>query len=182
MSEEATETTETTTQTETREASDHETPENLLKALKAERDARKALEKELKPLKSYREQQEQAKLTETEKLQNRIKELEGKEQQLTQRERTIAVRDGLATAAAAEKLGLVASSATVIRLLDLDRVEFDDSGTPTNLGPLLKQLAKDEPALFEQRRRTGSADGGAGGNQSGHQDMNALIRQAAGRG
>lgn len=146
------------------------------------RSEAKNLRTRLAAFEAAEEQRKQASLTEAERLKADREKLDRERQDLTVRERTIAVRDGLAAAATAEKLGLVASSATVIRLLDLNSVEFDDSGTPTNLGPLLKQLAKDEPALFEQRRRSGSADGGAGGNQSGHQDMNQLIRQAAGRG
>lgn len=178
---EVTETTEAMTQTETRDVSTEETPENLLKALKAERDARKALERELKPLKTYKQEQEQAKLSEADKLKAREQAATEKEATLTTRERTIAVRDGLAAAATAEKLALNVSTATVIRLIDLDRVEFNDAGEPTNLGPLLKQLAKVEPKMFEPQRRTGSADGGAGDGPAHMNDMNARLRAATGR-
>lgn len=180
MPEETTETTEATTVTtpETGESDDLAT---LKLTLQKERDARKALEKEVKPLRTFKDERTKAEQTESERLQARIKDLDVKEQTLTQRERTIAVRDGLAAAATAEKLELNVSTATVIRLLDLDRVEFDDSGTPINLGPLLKQLAKDEPKMFDARRRSGSADGGASGGVAG-QDMNSLLRRAAGRG
>lgn len=165
-------------------ADDDQDVGKLKEALRKEREntrSFKQLQREAEELRKFKQEQEQAKLTETERLQSRVKELEGKEQELTRKERSLAVRDGLATAAQAEKLGLVASSATVIRLLDLDAVEFDDSGSPKNLGALLKQLAKDEPALFSQQRRSGSADGGASGG-SAPQTMNDLIRRGAGRG
>jgi hypothetical protein len=179
--EDTTETTDSQTSDTTRDASTADDYAELKASIKKERDARRALEREATELRKFKQDQETAKLSETEKLQNRIKELEAKESHLTTRERSIAVRDGLTTAAAAEKLGLVASSATVLRLIDLDSVEFDAAGTPTNLGGLLKQLAKDEPALFEQRRRAGSADGGTGGDRA-PLNMNDLIRRAAGRG
>ena len=136
--------------------------------------------KDLKKKAAEYDKFQEANKTEAEKVAARLKDLESKEATLTNRERTIAVRDGLAAAATAEKLALNVSTATVIRLLDLDAVDFDASGNPTNLGPLLKQLAKDEPKMFEQQRRTGSADGGTGGG-SAPLTMNELIRQRAGR-
>lgn len=145
-------------------ADDDQDVGKLKEALRKERENSKnfkALQREAEELRKFKQEQEQAKLTEAEKVAAREKAAADKEAQLTQRERTMAVRDGLAAAATTEKLTLVANTATVIRLLDLDDVEFDDDGNAKNLGALLKRLAKDEPALFDQRKRPGSADAGA---------------------
>jgi hypothetical protein len=155
------ESTEATAPVEQRDAADTETPDKLKSALESERKLKREAERELKELRRFKQEREQAEQTEAERLQARIKDLDAKEQQLTTRERTMAVRDGLAAAAAAENLTLIVSPATALRLLDLNDVEFDDDGEATNLGQLLKQLAKDEPKLFDQRRRPGSADAGA---------------------
>jgi hypothetical protein len=131
----------------------------LKEALRKERDARKALEKEVTPLRQFRDDRAKAEQTETERLQARIKELETKEADLSRRERTMLVRDAVTPATDAEGLQLRASVGTVLKLLDLDAVEFDDDGTPKNLRVLLKALYKDEPSLVaEKPKRPGSAD------------------------
>ena len=165
MPDEATTTTEATeTTTVERDASPVESVAKLEEAIRKERENTKnykALQREADELRKFKADQEQAKLTEAERVSAREKAAADKEQQLTQRERTMAVRDGLAAAASAEKLTLAASTATVIRLLNLDDVDFDNDGAPKNLAAMLRQLAKDEPALFDLRKRTGSADAGA---------------------
>lgn len=57
-----------------------------------------------------------------------------------------------------------------------DDLEFDDDGSVTNVEAVIEKARKDEPGLF----RTNSADGGKGSPVS-NQDMNQLIRRAAGR-
>jgi hypothetical protein len=69
----------------------------------------------------------------------------------------------------------------VYRLLDREGLEFDAQGRPQNVEAAVKTLLKERPYLA---RGNGSADGGAGtgnGRDGGTQDMNALIRRAAGR-
>lgn len=175
--------TETTTETTTEQGDDLEQLDlaGLREAIRKERQATKdfkKLQREANELRTFKQQQEQANQTAEERAAARAKELEAKEQQLTQRERRISVRDALSAAASDQKLDLVASSATVLRLLDLDKVEFGDDGTPRNLGPLLKQLAKDEPALFAERKRPGEGGGGSGGTAVTGQDMNTILRRA----
>lgn len=86
---------------------------------------------------------------------------------------------------AARKLGIVDEDAA-IRLLEWDALDFDETtGKPKNAEAQLKALMQARPWLAAQPGRSGgSADGGrqAGKNGSaGGEDMNTLIRRAAGR-
>lgn len=69
------------------------------------------------------------------------------------------------------------------RLLDRSAIERDDDGNPKNLERLLQTMLAGKPYLASsQVRATGSAEGGTRGTgTAGKSDMNALIRQAAGR-
>ncbi len=79
--------------------------------------------------------------------------------------------------AAAAKVNAIRPDA-VFRLVR-DAIEYGDDGRPTNIDQVVSAAKKDFPELF--RAATGSADGGAGGNQPGtERDMNAMIRRAAG--
>ena len=67
----------------------------------------------------------------------------------------------------------------LVRFVEHD-FEYDDEGKVTNLKDLIAQAKADAPELFGVA--AGSADGGAGAHsQNGDGDMNARIRQAAGR-
>lgn len=74
----------------------------------------------------------------------------------------------------APKAGAI--SANAVYAMIAQSIEFDDDGEPTNVSDLLDKCREDEPDLF----RTPSGDGGKGAAVS-NQDMNALIRRAAGR-
>jgi hypothetical protein len=63
-----------------------------------------------------------------------------------------------------DELGLTlkARTDTVLRMIDLDAVEFDEAGKATNLIDLLKALYQSEPTFAQAKaKRPGSADGGA---------------------
>ena len=65
-------------------------------------------------------------------------------------------------------------------LVDLNKVKFDKDGEPLNADDLVDELKKSRPALFGERK-PGSADGGPRGQAPGNkQDMETLIRSAAG--
>lgn len=67
------------------------------------------------------------------------------------------------------------------RLLDADKVEYDESGQPTNIEPLLKGLVEARPYLTAGTRPQGSANGGEGGGRpNAEPTMNDMIRQQAG--
>lgn len=87
---------------------------------------------------------EEAKLSETEKLQKRLAELE--RQQATyereRQERTLKYE----TMLAASKLGIVDPEAAY-KLLDLAAIEFEEDGTPKNVERALRELIAKRPYL-----------------------------------
>lgn len=120
---------------------------------------------------------EDEKLSESEKLQNRVKELEEKEKQW-ERERTES-RLRSQVAEAGRKAGAIDPD-VLYRLVDPDDIVLDDSGKPKNLDALIKHLRDTRPYLFG---KPGSADGGAGRRTgaTGAETMNDRIRRLAGR-
>lgn len=100
--------------------------------------------KRLRELEAAVKKQEEAKLSETERLQQRLAELE-KEQAEWQRERqerTLKYEVMLA----AGKLGIVDAEAAY-KLLDLSAIEFDEDGNPTNIEKALRDLIAKRPYL-----------------------------------
>jgi hypothetical protein len=118
-----------------------------------------------------------AQLSETERLQRRVTELEAEREELGKRERERSVR--FAALEAAARLGF-RDPELAVRLIDRDAVEVRDDGTPKNVERLLADLLGKAPYLG---RTGGTADFG-GGNRGAvppGSDMNSLIRRAAGR-
>ena len=100
--------------------------------------------KRLRELESKVKADEEAKLTEQEKLQRRLAELERKEAEYQQalQARTLEYEVKLQ----ASRLGIVDPEAA-FRLLDLAQIEFDDDGKPANLEKILKELVGKKPYL-----------------------------------
>jgi hypothetical protein len=118
-----------------------------------------------------------AQLSETERLQRRLTELEAEREATAAREQERAVRFPALEAAA--RLGF-RDPDLAVRLIDRDAVEVRDDGTPKNVEKLLAELLAKAPYLG---RSGGNADFG-GGNRGAvppGSDMNSLIRRAAGR-
>jgi hypothetical protein len=95
------------------------------------------LERELK-------QRDEEKLSETERMRLRLSELE---KELTQRE--LLIREHTLryeTMLRARELGIIDPDAAY-RLLDLAEVEYDESGRPTNIERLLRELVRKRPYL-----------------------------------
>ncbi len=95
------------------------------------------LERELK-------QRDEEKLSETERMRLRLSELE---KELTQRE--LLIREHTLryeTMLRARELGIVDPDAAY-RLLDLAEVEYDETGRPTNIERLLRDLVRKRPYL-----------------------------------
>lgn len=93
--------------------------------------------KRLRELEQKAQEQENAKLSETERLQKRLAELE-REQAAYQRERQERTLK-YETMLAASRLGIVDPDAAY-RLLDVASIEFAEDGTPKNLEAALKEL------------------------------------------
>jgi len=124
--------------------------------------------KRLRELEQTVKQHEEAKLSETERLQKRLAELE-REQAAYQRERQERTLK-YETMLAASKLGIVDPEAAY-KLLDLTRIEFDEDGTPRNIEAALKELLKAKPYLAAQPAAisgspTNPARTGAGANDA----------------
>ncbi|MBX6770875.1 MAG: phage scaffolding protein [Chloroflexi bacterium] len=121
--------------------------------------------KRLRELEAKVKADEEAKLSETERLQKRLAELE-REQALWQRERQERTLK-YETMLAASRLGIVDPEAAY-RLLDMSNLEFDEDGSPKNLEQALKDLLKAKPYLAGQPVVTaGSPTNPATGQQRG---------------
>lgn len=158
-------------------------PSGALDTIKKLRDYEKGdklpatVAKELEDLRAQVKAAEDAKLSDTDRLSKRVTELE---------EELSKSRDAAATAAldteivsAARKAGAIDPDA-MPSLIDKAGIEKDAKGAPTNIDKLLADLRKSKPMWFG---KPGTFDGGARGNGDGDgkTDMNALIRQKAGR-
>ena len=134
----------------------------LEEAIRKERENTKnykALQREADELRKFRDDRVKAEQTEAERVTARAKDLDDREKAATDRERRSAVRDDLNRVTDTQGYSLKASPATVLALLSLDRVEFDTAGAPTNLGDLLVELYKAEPALAAPKaKRPGPVD------------------------
>jgi len=78
--------------------------------------------------------------------------------------------------------GLLADPGDAARFIDVDHLDVDKDGqvaTKTAIAAV-ERLLKDKPYLGAGTTRPGSADGGARGGPP-NQDMNTLLRRAAGR-
>ena len=118
-----------------------------------------------------------AQLSESERLQRRVTELETEREAISVRDHERAIR--LAALEAAAKLGF-RDPDLAVRLVDPSAVEVSDDGSPKNVERLLADVLTRSPYLA---RPGASADFGGGVRGSGPSgtDMNRLIRRAAGR-
>ena len=118
-----------------------------------------------------------AQLSESERLQRRVTELEQERQEAQARDRDRAIR--LSALEAAARLGF-RDPDLAVRLIDPSAVEVRDDGTPRNVERLLSEVLARSPYLA---RPGASADFGGGNRGAGPAgtDMYSLIRRAAGR-
>lgn len=153
-------------------------------ALDKEREARRDAEKraksseaELKKFRDAAQAQADAELSESEKLQRRVAELETERDAQATAQREQAIRMAAVTAAA--RLGF-ADPEDAYALLDREAIEIDDAGTPKNVGKLLTDLLKAKPYLGAAHARPmGSADGGA---RTGGPSLTDQIQEAQAKG
>jgi hypothetical protein len=151
----------------------------LRRALDEERKQRRTSERRIKELEAAQQQTSDATKSDVERLTADLA-------------RVTAERDQLSSAARQRKLGDAVATyvdhagarrpATVARLI-LDEVEVGEDGVPTpaSLKAAVDGLRRTDPDLF---RSVGSADGaarGVGAGAGGGNDMNAILRRAAGR-
>lgn len=119
---------------------------------------------------------EDSQLSESERLQKQLQELQAEKANWQRERRDLSVRQALQAAFAAEG----ARKPDALVRLFADQVDADDNGQIKNQAALLKQARADYPELFVARN--GSADAAAGARSGGSGlSMNDLIRRAAGR-
>ena len=100
--------------------------------------------KRLREMEQALKEKEEAEMSEQERLQKRLAELEKERDALAARAREQAVSAKIAFAA--QKLGIQSSKAA-LRLLDMERLDFNEDGEPTNIEELLRELVKEYPFL-----------------------------------
>ena len=148
----------------------------LKTALQSERDARKNAEKTARDLQIRLTAIENSGKSESDKLTARLEALE---KDNATKGLAIRERDAKDAARAAAKTAGAPDGDLVYRVIRSD-LEFDDDGKPSNLKALIDDLKQTTPHLF--KAASTRVDGGAGtGSNPGKSDMNAMIRQAAGR-
>lgn len=141
-------------------------------ALEAFKQRARNAERELKTTKDRLDALESEKLSDSEKKDKRIEELEGKLSS-----NTTAVQDAFLRAAIADSEHKVANVADTAVLLRQAGVEFDDNHQPQDLDTRLKELLDAKPHLRAAGTQvTGDGDGGAGDGAAPANDMNARIR------
>lgn len=132
--------------------------------------------KRLRELESKVKADEEAKLTEQERLQKRLAELERAQADWERERQEILLQRHIENTAA--KLGIIDPEAAW-KLIDLKEVDFDEDGKPKNLETLLRALIQKKPYLAGGLARTAGAGSGAGGKA--HYTMNDFIRRSTGR-
>lgn len=124
-----------------------------------------------------RQAADEAKLSADEKVAKQIADLEAKLSDQQSRGQTRAMKATFLAEGA--KSGALYPE-DVYRLVNLDEVDFDDDGNPTNATALVDALKKARPQLFG-RPGSGGFDGGARRDATKPRDMNDVLRSAAHR-
>lgn len=132
-------------------------------ALEKERQARREAERQLARLQEELRKHQEAQLSETERAQRRLAELE---RSLAERERALQEHTIRAAAIeAAARLGF-RDPGDAYRLIDRAELDFDEDGSPRNVADLLAGLAKSKPYLLAATG-PGSPDAGRGAGRAG---------------
>lgn len=106
-----------------------------------------AYRRRVRELEAKLKQYEEAQLSETERLQRKISDLERQQAEWDRQRQETVLR--YETMLAAQRLGIIDPDAAW-RLLDLSSVEYDDEGNPTNIEAVLRGLVQKRPWLAGQ--------------------------------
>jgi len=153
-------------------------PESIsLDEAKKLRAENQSLRQRAKGLEEEKAKLQQASMSETEKRDQRLAELERREADWERERQDWQTRDVVTQTAL--RLGY-ADPADAYSLIDRAALEFDDSGKPRNVDKLLADLIAAKPYLAGASRPGGSFDGGPRGAAAAGTNMNDLIRRQAG--
>jgi hypothetical protein len=142
------------------------------------RSENSGLRRRLNELEAAERKRAEADLSEVEKANKRIADLEriNAEQQVAHQSLVV----NAAVISAATKAGFWDPSIAV-GLVDLASVEFDENGQPKNVDRLVADLAKAKPRLVNGTPPADSGLGPRGAPADAHADINTFIRRATGR-
>lgn len=147
------------------------------RALESERKAaakwKTEAETAQKALKTFQD----AQLSESEKRDQRLAELEREKSTWDLERQDWQTRESVTHAAL--RLGY-ADPADAYSLIDRASLDFDDAGKPRNVDKLLQDLIAAKPYLAGASRPGGSFDGGPRGAAAAGNNMNDILRRAAG--
>lgn len=136
--------------------------------------------RKLRDLETRVKAEDDKKLSETERMQKRLAELEKEAEQLKQdrQERTVRYE----TMLAAGKLNIVDPDAA-FRLMDASALEFDENGSPTNVEKVLQGLIKARPYLVKpvSSPDINAGEGRGAGSGAGPGLSEAQIQEYAAR-
>ena len=142
-------------------------------------DPSKALtkaERELAKAQARIQELEQANMSEAEKRDRRLAELEAERATWDMERQSLTLRHAVWQEAV--KAGAVYPD-LVVQAISPAQVEWGKDGSPSNVGKVVADARQAYPALF--RVTPGTADGGAGQGAAPAATMNDLIRRGAGR-
>jgi len=120
---------------------------------------------------------EQANMTDQQRREARLAELEAERNTWEAERQTMRLRD--AAYREAVKAGAMYPD-LVVQGIDPASVQWAKDGSPSNIAAVVANARQAYPALF-RGNAPGTADGGAGQGQAAPVDMNDLIRRRAGR-
>jgi hypothetical protein len=143
------------------------------------RDENAALRRKSREADKASEEARKAQLSEAERLAEERAEFDREKAALAAERKSLRVRT--ATATTANRIGAIYPDVIEAMVLSqMEAVEFDDAGAPTNIEAVITDIRRSHPHLF--RAGTGSADGGPQGRQAPRgNSVNDAIRSAAGR-
>ncbi len=130
--------------------------------------------KRLRALEEKQQKDEEAKLSESEKLQKRLSELEKERDAWVSERQERQLRHEVELNAT--KLGIVDLEAA-LKLLDTSDVQFDENGRPLGIPAKLKELVQKRPYLLAKPPARESGGGNGNSQSLPEQGMNDWIRK-----
>lgn len=140
-----------------------------MRTIKQQRDSERKLKAELKARDEELTKYKDSELSEKERSEKRIKELEG---ELTAREKTL--HDALLKVAIADSKHKVASVVDTAVLLERAGLEYDEDGYPKEIEEKLDALLKEKPFLKAQDDGRPRGDSDAGRGAGGGKDLESM--------
>jgi len=157
-------------------------PKTLDEAIKEVESLRAALHKtneeakghrlKAKELDDLKAQLEQQSLSEKEKLERKLADLQKTHADELRKNQEVVLRYEMQTIATT--LGII-NPAIALRLVDMDKIEYDDSGHPTNVKKLLEAVLKENPYLVQRNAPTSGGATNPSRSVSGAEPLSRAV-------